>query len=163
MTLERRAAIANSADGTASNQSPEEREQYLLFVLLDAHNLLNHGIRSAELHRLMRNLRSMVPVKTTPQSSCDGHNGNRSEKSFQTLHGLSLIFIVSAPHITRASNLVHGISIVDLNQQSEANYLAWCCINRTEAMSAFGQKADHRRSNFGCLLPTQSGHTRLHI
>ena len=109
MTLERRAAIANSADGTASNQSPEEREQYLLFVLLDAHNLLNHGVRSAELHRLMRNLRSMVPVKTTPQSSCDGHNGNRSEKSFQTLHGLSLIFIVICPtdHMSIKSGAGH--------------------------------------------------------
>jgi hypothetical protein len=92
MALERRAAVANNAGGTASNQSPEEGEQYLLVVLLDAHDLLNNGIRGAELHRLMRNLLSMVPVKTTPQRGCDGHDGNRSEKSFHSLHGLSLIF-----------------------------------------------------------------------
>ncbi len=75
----------------------QRKENKICSWSLDAHNLLNNGVRSAELHRLMRNLFGMVPVKTAPQSGCDGHNGNRSEKSFQTLHGLSLSFFVLSP------------------------------------------------------------------
>jgi hypothetical protein len=70
--------------------------------LLDAHNLLNHGVRSAELHRLMRNLLGMVPVETTPQRGCDGHDGNRSQNTLQTLHGL-LSFVITAIAVIKVS------------------------------------------------------------
>jgi len=82
-------AFAGSAGGTASSYPslkgfPSKRAnmRFLSFKdLLDARNLLNHGVRSAELHRLVRNLLGVVPVETTPQRSRDGHNGDRSEET----------------------------------------------------------------------------------
>jgi len=104
---------------------------------LDAHDLLNHGVRSAELHRLMRNLLSVVPVETTPQRGCDGHYGNRSEKSFHSLHGLSLIFCRDLPHTSHVNQIWRTAPpFVDVKRQLESNYLAQCGINHTNAMVA---------------------------
>ena len=82
LALESRAAASISGVGTASKAITRGWRTIVAVRPSDAHNLLNNGVRSAELHRLMRNLLGMVPVETTPQRSCDGHNGNRSENSF---------------------------------------------------------------------------------
>ena len=81
----------------------------------------------------MRNLLSVVPVETTPECSCDCHDGNRSEEPLQTLHGLFLLWsgcllllfviLVDVPGLMRE---------VDSNQHFGANFLDRCCQNHTD-------------------------------
>ena len=79
----------------------------------------------------MRNLLSVVPVETTPQRSCDRHDGNRSEEPLQTLHGLfssgCLLLLFVIPFDVAAL-----MREVDSNRPFGANFIEKCCQNHTD-------------------------------